>query len=105
MPRAISLSYDVGDPDDDTGTIETIDDTGDLMESLMGGGAKLLSSLLGGGGKGFGESIGSLAGAGLGTLAGGAGTAIGANLGKMAGGAVENLVRRKPKTNKPAPKP
>ncbi|MDI1442385.1 hypothetical protein [Polyangium sp. 6x1] len=88
------------------------DDTGDFFDTLMGGGAQLLSSILGGGGGakpsgggGIGESLGMIAGAGLGTLAGGAGASIGANLGKMAGGAVENLVRtqvkKKPKPGKP----
>ncbi|MDI1484735.1 hypothetical protein [Polyangium sp. y55x31] len=117
MPNAITLSYETdeetsGVPEEEGATATPFDDTGDFFDTLMGGGAQLLSSILGGsgngakpnGGGGIGESLGMIAGAGLGTLAGGAGASIGANLGKMAGGAVENLVRtqvkKKPKPGK-----
>ena len=116
MPNAITLSYETdeetgGGADEEGAT--PFDDTGDFFDTLIGGGAQLLSSIMGGGGGGakpsggggIGESLGMIAGAGLGTLAGGAGASIGANLGKMAGGAVENLVRtqvkKKPKPGKP----
>ncbi|MDI3291914.1 hypothetical protein [Polyangium sp. 15x6] len=115
MPRAITLSYDTSGLDDEE-HVASVEDTGDFLDTLMGGGAQLLSSLMGGGGKsggnsGIGATLGSIAGAGLGTLAGGAGAGIGANLGKMAGGAVESLLRKPPKKKKkkkppkPPPKP
>src|SRR5690349_6932256 len=101
MPGAITMSYDytdsqdTGEPDDDG----LVDDTGDFLQDILGGGTQLLSSILGGAkskpaqGGGIGEGIGMLAGGALGTLAGGAGSGIGAALGKAAGGAVEKLVR------------
>ncbi|TKC90543.1 hypothetical protein [Polyangium fumosum] len=116
MPNAITLSYETdeetsGAPEEEGATATPFDDTGDFFNTLISGGGQLLSSILGGGSKpsggggGIGESLGAIAGAGLGTLAGGAGASIGANLGKMAGGAMENLVRtqvkRKPKPGKP----
>jgi hypothetical protein len=99
-------SQDTGDPDNDD---VVMDDTGDFLQQLLGGGTQVLSSVLGGGngkpGQGIGAGIGALAGAGLGTLAGGAGAGIGAALGKAAGGAVEKLVRTQTAKKKPAKKP
>lgn len=74
MPGAITMNYDytdsqdTGDPDDDE---TVVDDTGDFLADILGGGTQLLSSILGGSngkpGQGIGAGIGALAGAGLGT--------------------------------------
>ncbi|MDI1445939.1 LysM domain-containing protein [Polyangium sp. 6x1] len=99
--RAITLSYDTGAPFDEQGNplgeASPIEDTGDFMQMLSGlfggggggGGAPNASS----GGGSLGESLGMLAGAGLGSLIGPAGTAIGASIGRAGGGLIEGAVK------------
>ena len=106
--KAVTLSYDMGgfdtaDPASNASVL--VDDTGDVMNSLLGDQTQIAEPNAET--AGIGESLGMLAGAGLGSFIGPAGTALGSGLGKIAGGAVERLVdtsTRKSPPSRPAQK-
>jgi len=86
--KAVTLSYDMGgldtaDPTSEASVLE--EDTGDVIDSLLGNQIAEPNADA----AGLGESLGMLAGAGLGSLVGPAGTALGSGPGKNAGGWVE----------------
>jgi len=107
--KAVTLSYDMGGletagPESEAGILG--ENTGDAtLNALLGGANTTVDSNADA--AGIGESLGAIAGAGLGSLVGPPGTALGAGLGKVAGDAVERLVQsatRKSPPSRPAKK-
>jgi len=107
--KAVTLSYDMGGldtagPENESDILG--ENTGDATLAAAFGEQNTLAEPSGDA-AGIGESLGMLAGAGLGSLIGPAGTALGAGLGKLAGGGVERLVQssaRKSPPSRPAKK-